>query len=129
MGRQDSASCPSTSCYSTCPVQWGSWRRRTRAMWWRGRKGGTTLGTPFLSDPSTYYRPECKSETKQLQKPISSGRALYANCVYCKDHYTGWTTCTGNLAIHFTISRHRSFPVFKQSTGCVRMNHSSRNTS
>lgn len=54
-----------------------------------GRKGGTTSGTPFPADSSPYYCPDCKSETKQQQRRISSGFALCAYYVYWKDHYTG----------------------------------------
>lgn len=95
-----------------------------------GRKGGTTSGTPFPSDPSPYYCPDCKSETKQQQKLISCGFTLCAYYVYWKDHYTGWTTCTRcsqPLTLQL-VGRDLSL-LFKHSTGYIRMNHSSHNTS
>ena len=91
---------------------------------------GTTLGTPFPSDPSPYYCPDCKSETKQQQRLISSGLALCAYYVYWKDHYTGWTMCTccfQPLTLQL-VGRDLSL-LFKHSTGYIRMNHSSHNRS
>lgn len=131
VGRQDSTSCPSTSCYSgpfympSAEESEGAGDRRRG-----GRKGGTTLGTPFPSDPSPYYRPDCKSETKQQQRLISCGFPLCAYYVYWKDHYTGWTTCTRcsqPLTLQL-VGRDLSL-LFKHSTSYIRMNHSSHNTS
>ncbi len=125
VGRQDSTSCPSTSCYSG-PFYMASAGESGR----EGRKGGTTLGTPFPSDPSPYYHLDCKSETKQQQKLISCGFTLCAYYVYWKDHYTGWTTCTccsQPLTLQL-VGRDLSL-LFKHSTGYIRMNHSSHNTS
>lgn len=96
VGRQDSTSCLSTSCYSgpfympSAGESEGARERRRGG----GGTGRTTLGTPFPSDPSPYYCPDCKSETKQQQRLISCGFTLCAYYVYWKDHYTGWTTCT-----------------------------------
>lgn len=110
VGRQDSTSCASTSCYSgpfympsAGESEGAGERRRER------KKGGTTLGTPFASDPSPYYPPDCKFETKQQQGLISCGFALCAYFVYWKDHYTGWTMCAHTLlsVAHFTICRQR----------------------
>lgn len=50
------------------------------------RKGGSTLGTPFPSDPSPITA-QTKFETKQQQRLISCGLALCAYFVYWKDHY------------------------------------------
>lgn len=89
---------------STCPLR-GSQGEQRRG----GRKGGTTLGTPFPSDPSPYYLPDCESETKQQQRLISCGFPPCAYYVYWKDHYAGWTTC--RLVAYFTINRQRPFLV------------------
>lgn len=118
VGRQDSTSCPSTSCYSG-PLYMPSAGESEGVG---GRQGGTTSGTPFPSDPSPYYRPDCKSETKQQQRLISCGFTLCAYYVYWKDHYTGWTMCTLTLQL---AGRDLS-SLFKHSSSYIRMNHSSQ---
>lgn len=116
VGRQDSTSCPSTSCYSgpfcmpSAGESEGAGERRRG-----GREGGTTSGTPFPYDPSPYYHPDCKSETKQQQRLISCGFTLCAYYVYWKDHYTSWTTCTRcsqTLTLQL-VSRQRPFLVIQ----------------
>lgn len=98
--------------------------------WRGGRKGGTTLGTPFPSDPSPYYRPDCESETKQQQRLISCGFALCAYYVYWKDHYTDWTTCTRcSPPLTLQLVGIDLSLLFKHSAGYIRMNHGPHNTS
>ena len=83
VGRQESTSCPSTSCYSG-PFYMPMWGESDGAgeRWRGGRKReGTTLGTPFPSDPSPYYHADYKSKTKQQQRLISFGFALW--CLVC----------------------------------------------
>lgn len=83
VGRQDSTSCPSTSCYSGpfyMPSAGESEGARVRLR--GGRKGGTTSGTPLPSDSSPYYHPDCKSETKQQQR-LAHLLWLHSVCLLC----------------------------------------------
>lgn len=80
--------------------------------WRGGRKGGTTLGTPFASDPSliTVLTVSLRLNNNRGSSPVAS--LLCAYYVYWKDHYTDWTTCALS-ATRFTISRQRPFFVIQ----------------
>lgn len=121
VGRQDSTSCPSTSCYSGpfCVPSAGESEGAGE------RRGGRKKGRDHLGDTLSplilplITSPGCESETKQQQRLISCGFALCAYYVYWKDHYTGWTTCTRcsqPLAALQLAGRDLSL-LFKHSTG------------
>ena len=125
--RQDSASCPSTSCYSG-PFNMPSAGESERAEGRRrgGRKGGTTSGTPFPSDSSliTVQTVSRRLNNNRGASLVASG--LCTHCAYRKDHYMRWTACSHrSLQLTLQLVCRDLFLLFKHSGCYIRMNHNS----
>lgn len=123
MGRQDSTSCHSTSCYSG-PFYTSEGADETKR---EGRKGGTTSGTPFPSDSDPYYCADCKSETKQQQRRISMASLFCVLITFTGRIITQAGRCAQPLTLQLVCRD--LYLLSKHSSGYIRMNQNSPNTS
>lgn len=96
--------------------------------WRGGRKGGTTLGTPFPSDPSliTVLTVSLRLNNNRGSSPVASLCVLimFTGSIITQ---TGRRARSQPLALQL-VGRDLSL-LFKHSNGYIRMNHGPHNTS